>query len=81
MPALVITDHDVPEMSGFELVKTVMESELKYRPPIIVLSSDITHDITKEYEELGVEYVFKKPIDLTVFKNAIEKSLQKALMT
>jgi len=81
LPALVITDHDVPEMSGFELVKTVMESELKYRPPIIVLSSDITHDITKEYEELGVEYVFKKPIDLTVFKNAIEKSLQKALMT
>ncbi len=80
LPALVITDHDVPEMSGFQLAKTVMESELKYRPPIIVLSSDITTDIKKEYEELGVEYVFKKPVDLTVFKNAIEKSLQKALM-
>ncbi|MCF6270794.1 MAG: PAS domain S-box protein [Melioribacteraceae bacterium] len=80
LPALVITDHDMPEMSGFQLVKTVMESELKYRPPIIVLSSDITRDIIKEYEELGVEYIFKKPVDLTVFKNAIEKSLQKALM-
>jgi len=80
LPALVITDHDLPEMSGFQLVKTVMESELKYRPPIIVLSSDITRGITKEYEELGVEYIFKKPVDLTVFKNAIEKSLQKALM-
>jgi len=81
LPALVITDHNVPEMSGFELIKTVQESELKYRPPFIVLSSDITSDISEEYEELGIEYAFKKPVDLTVFKNAIEKSLQKALLT
>jgi hypothetical protein len=46
-----------------------------------VLSSDITPDIAKEYEELGIEYVFKKPVDLTLFKNALVKSLQKALIT
>ena len=80
-PALVISDHDVPEMSGFELAKTVMESDLKHKPPIIILSSDITPNIMKEYEEIGVEYIFKKPVDLTIFKNAIEKSLQKALLT
>jgi PAS domain S-box-containing protein len=81
LPALVITDHNMPEMSGFQLVKNVMESELKYKPPIIVLSSDITPDISKEYEELGIEYTFKKPVELTIFKNSIEKSLQKALIT
>ena len=81
LPALVISDHDVPEMSGFEIAKSVMESDLKYKPPIIILSSDITPNITKEYEELGVEYIFKKPVDLTLFKNAIERSLQKALLT
>ncbi len=80
-PALVITDHIMPKMSGFELVRKVMNSDLKYKPPIIVLSSDTTTSIAKEYEELGVEYVFKKPVGLTVFKNAIDKSLQKALIT
>ena len=81
MPALVITDHIMPKMSGFDLVKKVMHSSLKYKPPVIVLSSDTTNLIAEEYEELGVEYVFKKPVGLTVFKNAIEKSLQKALIT
>jgi PAS domain S-box-containing protein len=81
-PALVITDHIMPKMSGFELVKKIMNSdELKYKPPVIVLSSDATNSIAKEYEELGVEYTFKKPVGLTVFKNAIEKSLQKALIS
>lgn len=81
MPALVITDHNMPKMSGFDLVKKVMTSELKYKPPIIVLSSDLTESISKEYEELGIEYTFRKPVGLSVFKNAIEKSLQKALIT
>jgi len=81
MPALIITDHIMPRMSGFDLVKKIMASDLKYKPPIIVLSSDITDSISKEYEELGIEYTFKKPVGLTVFKNAIEKSLQKALIT
>ena len=81
MPALIITDHIMPKMSGFDFVKNIMHSELKYKPPIIVLSSDITPDIAKEYEELGIEYVFKKPVDLTLFKNALVKSLQKALIT
>lgn len=81
LPAIVITDHNMPELSGFQLVRNVLDSDLKYKPPIIVLSSDITPDIKSEYEELGVEFVFKKPVDLTVFKNAIEKLLQKALVT
>lgn len=81
MPALIITDHIMPRMSGFDLVKKIMTSDIKYKPPIIVLSSDITESISKEYEELGIEYTFKKPVGLTVFKNAIEKSLQKALIT
>jgi len=81
MPALIITDHNMPKMSGFDLVKKIIASDIKYKPPIIVLSSDLTDSISKEYEDLGIEYTFKKPVGLTVFKNAIEKSLQKALTT
>ena len=80
-PALVITDHNMPEMSGYELVKKVLVSELTYKPPIIVLSSDINQSITADYHQLGIEYAFKKPVGLATFKAAIEKSLSKAFVS
>ena len=77
-PALVITDHKMPVMTGYDLVTQLNISELRYKPPIIVLSSDITKSIEKEYKDLGVEYIFQKPVNLTNFKTAIERSLRKA---
>lgn len=78
-PALVITDHKMPIMSGYDLVKQLNITELKYKPPVIVLSSDINKTIEAEYKDLGVEYVFQKPVNLAIFKNAIERSLKKAI--
>ncbi len=78
-PALVITDHKMPTMSGYDLVKQLNITDLKYRPPVIILSSDINPTVESEYKELGVEYIFQKPVTLSAFKNAIEKSLRKAV--
>lgn len=78
-PALVITDHTMPVMSGLELVKQLMALELKYKPPVIVLSSDITPQLEEEYNEIGILFVFQKPVNLSSFKNAIEKSLRRAV--
>lgn len=80
-PALVITDHDMPTMSGYSLVQQLNLSDMKYRPPVIILSSDLTDSIIKDYKELGVEYAFKKPVNLTAFKFAVEKSLKKSLIS
>lgn len=80
-PALVISDHHMPEMSGYDLVKNVMVSELAYKPPVIILSSDLNQNIIDEYSKVGIEYAFKKPVGLATFKTAIEKSLQKAFVS
>ncbi|MFA7227693.1 MAG: PAS domain S-box protein [Melioribacteraceae bacterium] len=80
-PALVITDHRMPVMSGYDLVKQLNMTELRYKPPVIVLSSDINKSIEAEYKDLGVEYVFQKPVSLATFKNAIERSLRKAIFS
>ncbi len=80
-PALVITDHLMPTMSGYDLVKQINISKLKIKPPIIVLSSDLNDSIIEEYKELGVEYIFYKPVNLTALKVAIDKSLKKAIFT
>ncbi|MGE5351126.1 MAG: PAS domain S-box protein [Acidobacteriota bacterium] len=78
-PALVITDHDMPVMSGYDMVKALKVLDIKGKPPVIVLSGDVNKHIFEEYRELGVEYIFQKPVDLTNFKTAIERSLKKAL--
>ncbi len=78
-PALVITDHLMPGMNGYELVQELKKSNLNVKPPIIVLSSDIDRQVIEEYHELGIEYVFHKPVDLTNFKRSVEKSLRSGL--
>ncbi|MFN3872997.1 MAG: PAS domain S-box protein [Ignavibacterium sp.] len=78
-PALVITDHGMPVMNGYEFVKELKKADIKGKPPVIVLSSDIDRTIATDYNELGIEFVFQKPVNLSSFKQAVEKSLQKGL--
>lgn len=78
-PALVITDHGMPVMNGYEFVKELKKADIKGKPPVIVLSSDIDRTIATDYHELGIEFVFQKPVNLSSFKQAVEKSLHKGL--
>ncbi len=78
-PALVITDHLMPEMDGYELVTELSKAEIKGKPPVIVLSSDIDRQTIDDYNQVGIEFVFQKPVNLSDFKKAVEKSLKKGL--
>lgn len=78
-PALVITDHAMPVMNGYEFVVELKKMDVKGKPPVIVLSSDIDRSIINDYTELGIEFVFQKPVNIGSFKLAIEKTLQKGL--
>ncbi len=78
-PALVITDHIMPVMNGYNLVLEIKKAEIKGKPPVMILSGDLDREIVEEYHELGVEYVFQKPVNLNSFKQAVEKSLRKGI--
>ena len=78
-PALVMTDHDMPEMGGYELVKELLKAGILGKPPVVILSSKIDRTTMQEYNDLGVEFVFQKPVNLRSFKQAVEKSLRNAL--
>lgn len=77
-PALVITDHSMPVMNGYEFVLELQKIEMKGKPPVIVLSSDIDRNAINDYNSIGIEYVFHKPVNLSHFKQAVEKSLRKS---
>ena len=74
--ALIITEHRTPEMTGYELALELKKMDMKVKPPIIVLSSSIDRQTVDDYNEIGINYVFQKPVDLSSFKNAVEKSLR-----
>ena len=78
-PAIVITDHKMPVMDGYEFVKELKKLELKGKPPVMVLSSDIDRQIIADYNELGIEFVFSKPVSLTTFKQAVDKTIRKGI--
>ncbi len=78
-PAVVITDHKMPVMDGYEFVKELKKLEMKGKPPVMVLSSDIDRQIITDYNELGIEFVFSKPVNLSSFKQAVEKTIRKGI--
>ncbi len=78
-PALVITEHQMPVMSGYNLVQELIKSGLKSATPVIVLTSKIERSAVQQYTELGIEHVFTKPVNLRSFKEAIEKSIRKSI--
>jgi PAS domain S-box-containing protein len=78
-PAIVITDHKMPVMDGYEFVKELKKLEMKGKPPVMVLSSDIDRQIISDYNELGIEFVFSKPVNLSTFKQAVEKTIRKGI--
>lgn len=79
-PALVITDHNMPEMNGIRLVQEIQKLESKSKPPIIILSGDIDRTAIHDYGLLGIDYIFQKPVNLANFKQAVERTIRKGLL-
>jgi PAS domain S-box-containing protein len=76
-PALVITDHTMPKMTGLEFINELKNSDIKGKPPVIVLSANLGKSEELAYSDAGIEYVFHKPVNLSSFKDAVEKSMRK----
>jgi len=76
-PDLLTLDIEMPEMDGYNLVKELVKLGLLGKPPVIVLSTEMDRNIIHDYNELGIEYVFQKPVNLRSFKQAVERSLKK----
>jgi PAS domain S-box-containing protein len=76
-PALIIIDHFMPVMTGIEFMQEYNKLTMKGKPPVVVLSGDLGKGEQIAFSELGVEYVFQKPVNIGSFKDAVEKSLKK----
>ncbi len=78
-PALVITENEMPVMSGYKFILELIRLSLFNKLPVMVLSGKIDRNMSQDYAELGIEYIFQKPVNLNDFKSAVEKSIRKGI--
>lgn len=64
LPSLVITDHDMPLMSGTQLIEALRKKDRKNSVPVIVISAKLDPIVEKEYAKLGVNKIVHKPISI-----------------
>lgn len=59
---VLITDHDMPEMSGIELVHHLCQNEVQTK--IVVISGSLTDELIGEYKTKRVDKILQKPFML-----------------
>lgn len=70
---LVITDLNMPNMDGFELIKSLRESPAYKELPIVILTS-LSDSLSKERSaQLGVHSFLKKPFSLEKVQYEVSK--------
>jgi two-component system response regulator PilR (NtrC family) len=74
---LLVTDHEMPHVSGLELVR-----DLRHKSPdtrVIVFSGSLTDKLSKGYRDLGVHHIIPKPasfLDLLQVASALRTQAQ-----
>ena len=68
---VVITDNNMPGVSGVELVRQLREREFSGK--IMVLSAHLSTDVRAAYETLDVDAMIEKPFNVKTLRATIEK--------
>ena len=61
---LVITDNEMPVMSGIQLLQSLSENLGKQPPPVVLLSGRLTKEVRHTALRAGASSVFKKPCNV-----------------
>lgn len=72
---LVLTDINMPEMDGAQLVKNMQGRESTRTLPVLVVSTDSTHARISSMLSLGAKGYVKKPFSPEVLREEIERVL------
>lgn len=74
-PDIIITDLMMPHMDGYELIRSVRQSETHRNVPIIAMSASIAEHIKNLVLKLGANEFMTKPFSFTKLEWCIEKHL------
>lgn len=70
---LILLDLNLPDVRGEQIIKHIRESKINEECPICVMSSESTTPSMEKCFNMGCNYFITKPIQITRFKEIIEK--------
>jgi DNA-binding response OmpR family regulator len=73
---LLITDNEMPQVSGIELVKKLRAAHMAV--PVIMVSATMPTEELKLHPELHIDAAVTKPFNITEFTNTVKKVLHVA---
>lgn len=76
VPDIIITDIMMPCMNGFELCKSIRESELLNHIPVIMVTAKATHEDRMRGLESGADAYIEKPFHADELNVRVEKLLE-----
>ncbi len=72
---LVLTDADMPDISGFEIIERMRQDPRMARTPVIMITGHAAPQIREHAQELGVSEFMVKPIDRDHLKTTVQRLL------
>jgi len=72
---LVLTDADMPDVSGFEIVQAMRQDPRHQSVPIIMISSHRAPELRRHARDLGVSDFLLKPVDRDVLRVRVQDLL------
>jgi signal transduction histidine kinase/ActR/RegA family two-component response regulator len=70
---IVFVDHNMPKMSGTQIIEKI--KELQPETIFMGLTGDASNDVKKEFEEAGAKEVLLKPVKIDTISEILERYL------
>ena len=72
---LVLTDINMPEMDGMELVRTMSEDQILQGIPVVVISTEGSQERIDELKQRGIRGYLRKPFTPESIKDLVQSIL------
>jgi two-component system, chemotaxis family, chemotaxis protein CheY len=73
---LVLTDYNMPDCTGFELLKKIKENPLVTKVPVVFLTTESNPEKMRSAKEAGLTAWIKKPYRSETFFSQIENAMR-----
>lgn len=74
-PDLVISDINMPQMDGMQMIGAIRQTHAKSRLPIVVLTTETSHEAKEKLRDLGANAWVAKPFEDRVLRDLINQHL------
>jgi len=70
---LVLSDINMPGMTGLELLKTIKKNYVKPSPVVMIITAYVDEENRNTAKNLGADDYLTKPVDFALLKNKLKE--------